>query len=802
MDFKPLQFAGGAYADETMPWSQQDTVNYLPVQAEKGGTASPAMLKTVPGMSLFATVGTGPIRGMRNVEGRWLVVSGTSLYWVKPDGTSVSIGTIPGVGRVDMAHNQITGGNQVLIATGTGGYVYNTVTGTLAPIVNDSYPGATCVRFLGQYLVQIEPQRRFFFHSDLADATAYSTLDQYEAEAQPDLLMCLEVSQGDLLVFGERTTEVWRNEVTENAAFQKAGVTIERGIASQFASAVIDNSVIFLGDDGVVYRLNGYSPTRISTFALEQAIAHCDLRRAFAFSWEARGHKVFYLTFQDGRTWGYDVASGEWHRRKSFGMDRWRINALINTGSFWLAGDMTSGNLYKLDWGFMGEGDYPLERERTFPVLFDSFRKVRINAVSLLVDTGNYPMLDNGTRGTVTSTSGYTLTVAGTPHNGVLGAVYSPVTTYTASGGHAPYAWNASGLPTGMTIAGGVLSGTPASGGSFSVRVTATDRYGVTGSDTDIITIDPNVWFVAGTNATNKSLTTKSDVTATTWGTTSPVTGMGTKPKYWASYTGGNIYLTNYDSPDAFVVKSADRGVTWTDISASASSGINGRQVLDSNGYLLLCSGQNAIQRRDKVTGVWSSVGGATSWASSIIKVGSTLYVAQHNNTKMAKSTDDGATWTFTAGTYSIDANSVGPILATNGTRIVMMRQTGTGTGDIARLSHTDDGGATWTDDYAFPVVDQVVSDLAYSNGKWVAITQAGSTAISTDGVNWTAGGTVGATSGGFRAQLAAGNGVFMYVDYSTSNIKRSTDGGATWSNVTGLPTFGSEIRGLCYIGA
>ena len=98
--WKPAPVIGGAYSDDAKPWSCQDTVNYIPVMAERPGGRSPAMLRGVPGMVTFCNLGTGkPIRGARNVEGALLVVSGTGLYKVATSGAATLIGTIPGVGR-------------------------------------------------------------------------------------------------------------------------------------------------------------------------------------------------------------------------------------------------------------------------------------------------------------------------------------------------------------------------------------------------------------------------------------------------------------------------------------------------------------------------------------------------------------------------------------------------------------------------------------------------------------------------------------------------------------------------------
>lgn len=53
MKNKSVPLVGGFYADDTKSWSAQDCVNWLPTQAEKEGTRTPAMLKTPPGLREF-----------------------------------------------------------------------------------------------------------------------------------------------------------------------------------------------------------------------------------------------------------------------------------------------------------------------------------------------------------------------------------------------------------------------------------------------------------------------------------------------------------------------------------------------------------------------------------------------------------------------------------------------------------------------------------------------------------------------------------------------------------------------------
>lgn len=472
MSWKPAPIIGGAYSDDAKAWSCQDTVNWIPVAAERSGSRTPTMLRGAPGMRTFCITGSGqPIRGAHNVEGLLLVVSGTTLYRVSTLGAATAIGTIPGVERVSMAHNQITGGSEVAIANGQGGYVYNTVTGTLTQITDDGFPGAISFDFCDGYIMGVEPGRRFAFHSQLAAAGDYNTLDRYEAEGSPDKLVGQIVTHREWWLFGERTIEPYVNTGEATGTFQRSsGTVIEVGAASRNAIVQMDNSVFWLGNDGVVYRANGYAPQRISTHAIEQAISRCNLAQAFAFTFEDRGHKIFYLTFSDGMTWGYDAASGEWHRRKSDGLDRWRINTLTRWNGHWIAGDYTNGKLYELNWDVQDEDGAVLERRRVTGVLSDNQNRVTVDGVALVFDTGT---------ATEPKLLLPPLSLSGHLPNGPIGEVVSY--QYAVGGGVLPRVVSiASGaLPAGLSMnASGLVTGTRTTYGNTTWALKAVDANG------------------------------------------------------------------------------------------------------------------------------------------------------------------------------------------------------------------------------------------------------------------------------------------------------------------------------------
>ncbi|MEB1529889.1 hypothetical protein [Xanthomonas sp. WHRI 7945] len=388
MQYQPMDLINGFYTDDSRPWSVQDTVNWLPEAAEAPGTRTPWKLAPAPGLRPFLDLGNGPIRGLVNVEGALFGVSGNRLYEVTKKSTVTARGVIPGVQRVGMAYNQITGGNQLLVTNGQSGYVWDSVAGNLQRISDEAYPGAFSPAYMSSFLLQVEPFGRFWFHSELANAKAYSTLDRYESEGSPDKIARLVTSQNEVVVLNQTTIEFFYNSGQSTKTFKNKGARIDRGCVSAESVCKLDNSVMWLGNDGIVYRLDQYSAVPISTGALQSAIRDNNWSQAFAFTWESAKHKVYYLTFPDGRTWGYDVVTKLWHRRQSFGLDRWRLNHLVYWNGQWIGGDFQSGQLWVVDPDYMMEGNQPLVAEHTTGMLHNNQGRLNVAYLELLMAMG------------------------------------------------------------------------------------------------------------------------------------------------------------------------------------------------------------------------------------------------------------------------------------------------------------------------------------------------------------------------------------------------------------------------------
>lgn len=387
--YSSVTLVGGYASDETLPFNLQDCVNYVPEAAQDPQARSRMILRGVPGMTLLGSCGAAPIRGLHDVEGQLFAVAGDQLYSVSGAGVTKALGTITGVGRVSMSHNFQANGYQLVIAAGTDGFVYDTYAGTLMPITSDGWRGSMCTNFIDSYITQLAPGGKYWYHSMLADATTYQTTDEYQAEAAPASIVSMITNHEELWVLTTRTIQIFIDVgQADNAFAPQQGTLIEVGCAGTNTVAQLDNTIIWLGNDGIVYMAAGYMPVRVSTYSVEQEIAKCNMAQAFCFTWIDRGHKVYYLSFPDGKTWGFDVTTKLWHRRASYGADNWRAGALVPWQGKYVAGDLYNGNLYVLDWNNFTENGAELVAMRRTPYVHENQNRLTMAELELYMDTG------------------------------------------------------------------------------------------------------------------------------------------------------------------------------------------------------------------------------------------------------------------------------------------------------------------------------------------------------------------------------------------------------------------------------
>lgn len=354
-----IPFVGASYIERSSNLDAQVCINLFPVLGESGTAKNVRALYGTPGTRPLVALGAGPIRGTHApTDGSSaIVISGSAVYRMKPDLSAVKIGNVDAsTGPVRIADN----GTQAVIVTGLSGYVVDLVTNAVTVIADEAFYGASAVDILDTYAIFNRPDTNQFYISGSNEIT-FDALDFASAESNYEPIVTLLVNHGELLLFKETVTEIWRASGDVDFPFARdTNAAIEQGCAAAGSVAAMDNTVFWLGKNrdggGMVWRLNGYTPQRVSTDAIEYAIAsYSDISDAIAYAYQQEGHTFYVLTFPTGNaTWVYDAATQLWHQRAYLAPEtgtlaRHRSTCHLYYAGLHIVGDYLTGDLYALD---------------------------------------------------------------------------------------------------------------------------------------------------------------------------------------------------------------------------------------------------------------------------------------------------------------------------------------------------------------------------------------------------------------------------------------------------------------------
>lgn len=381
---------GPSYPLRNRSGSKQRAVNLIPVPVEAPGDGVSSSYKDAPGLVQFADLGAA-IRGGYTLNGRAFVVAGSSLREVLSSGASSALHTLSSSsGWVDFAGNA----TQICLTDGVSLYVMDRASGVVS--IPSGYPGGPRIDVLNEFLFMVDDTSGRVWWSDVGNATVIDALSFATAESAPDNLTACITSNEELYLIGRSTIEPWR-VVGGEEVINKTGRVIEVGSESPYTVRRLDNSVFFLGSSeqygqGIVYRLNGYTPQRISTRALEEQLSGLDLSQAYAYSFVFEGD-AFYALQVPGldTTWCFNLLSGLWFElaelvNGEFTKHRGNVHLFAFNRNLIGAAD---GKLYELDATVSAYGSDVLCRQRTLPTIQDGGRLLRHASIDVMCDTGS-----------------------------------------------------------------------------------------------------------------------------------------------------------------------------------------------------------------------------------------------------------------------------------------------------------------------------------------------------------------------------------------------------------------------------
>ncbi|PDT74123.1 packaged DNA stabilization protein [Bradyrhizobium sp. C9] len=363
----PVQTAPGAK-------SQEGGGRIINGYAEELGDQAPnkTVIRRGPGLVNFGTAaGRSGYRGAIIVQNvLYVAFNGKLEKWTAAGGASVNIGNLNGTRRGFFSSNNNTTPDKVFVDP-DGNVATFTPTTVTNSYPDPDLPAVNSVDFLDGYLVFTTGDGRAFA-TDL-NSTSVNALSFGKAEAKPDGLVRVVAWGGRLLLFGTISTEVWTDAGTTPFPFARATV-IPRGLAGPYCVSAYEDGLsrgpIFVGDDNCIYKLDGYTPTKVSTPDIEGLIeAVTDKTTLEATAYISRGHAFFQLS-SPAWTWVLDISTSQWAQRDSYQQTRSRISGAINAFGQWLTGDTQTGNLQSIQTAANDEVSNPLRlRIESGPVM-------------------------------------------------------------------------------------------------------------------------------------------------------------------------------------------------------------------------------------------------------------------------------------------------------------------------------------------------------------------------------------------------------------------------------------------------
>ncbi len=379
-------FLGPAYKSRSLPLACQTAINLIFEPTQDGG----GMYFVSPGMKPYLSLTGESCRGAIVAGGNAWFVIGTTLYRLGGAGSWGVIGAVPGVGRVSLVANE----SQLVVMHSSGWHVV-----TLSSLAYTAVPDSPTTA-QGDYLggrIYYPREDGTYGWTELNSASALDSLSFASAETMPDPVVAVVEDHGEMVIFGESTTEYGRESGDPELPIARTS-TSEYGVLSRHSIAKSDLTLFWLGTndkgDPRIYRREGYSPVGISDFAIDTWLASCDnLDEAFGFCFSQEGHNYYWFTVPGQKTFVYDTSTQRWSERAYRDPDTGdlrphRASAHVYFGGKHLIGDSESGTIYEYDQETYTDDGNPLYFERTFRGAYQENAFVRYHSAELVAEMG------------------------------------------------------------------------------------------------------------------------------------------------------------------------------------------------------------------------------------------------------------------------------------------------------------------------------------------------------------------------------------------------------------------------------
>ena len=447
-----IPFIGPTYLTRSKNMDVERCINFYPEKSEVEAGKSKVALIGCPGKRPWLQLPQAGIRGVWLVPGeqigvtdRLFVVASNTLYEISKSGGVTNRGTLRSVsGLVGMSNNNqqlmITDGAFIYILcltrytytisnfavtvpptsptppagtlidynAGNNTYTYQVSANTFTTVLpnttddvgnpNSPQAGETCT-YMDSYLITHQSGTAAFSISDNNNGLSWDGLDTAQKEGSPDPIVAVAAFHRNLVIFGQYSSELWYDAGTGTFPLAPIqGVYMETGCAAPFSICNIDNTIYWVGYDkkgwGMVFKLNGYLPQRVSNHSIEKIINDAGTATQInAYAYQEEGHSFIVINAPNlGTTLVYDASQEMWHERQSidYSGNLTRDRAGFHSFAFGqhIYFDYQTSDVYIGSLNYYTDGTQPMRSIRVSPHMHKDLKYIFFRSLQIDMETG------------------------------------------------------------------------------------------------------------------------------------------------------------------------------------------------------------------------------------------------------------------------------------------------------------------------------------------------------------------------------------------------------------------------------
>jgi hypothetical protein len=258
--------------------------------------------------------------------------------------------------------------------------------------------GCETVDYLNGRFIACEPDTQNFYCSEVLDGLYWDALNVQTVDSNPDNVVTQAVIRNELVMFCTDSLEIYYDSGTLPSPFVRNASGIGSvGCAAVHSVVNLDNTVYWLGRNelgqGVIYKLSGYTPARVSNYTVEIALqGMSDISDAIAFAYQQDGHFFYVISFPTGnKTFALDLNTNLWAERASFSggdFSRWEATHHAFFAGKHLVTDFAEGKIYSMAMNVYADGTATHKWLRSFACPGTDMQRMRHSKLEIHLERG------------------------------------------------------------------------------------------------------------------------------------------------------------------------------------------------------------------------------------------------------------------------------------------------------------------------------------------------------------------------------------------------------------------------------